>query len=229
MCHAFDINSTWQNNPTRAIALLLSACLLSVVSCSRTYGPRTAVVSRSCYCAPSKQTEPSSGSAKAPSFASSPSSKAEPLSNEHPSAVDAERLAPRARVVSFNCFSKKEDKSGTSLRDWNGGGPSGAAWNIDGAPLACTITLNAPCTGSTELQVFGNKTSLDKVVFRVTEGTSKTEVEIPSRLWERAAESGNLNFGTLLISVGGILVCDEDLSNIYPFADAFIAGFTGGE
>jgi hypothetical protein len=229
MCHAFDISSSRQHDSTRAIAVLLSSCILFGVSCSRTYGPRTAGLSPNCDSAPSRQTESGSGAATAPNVASSPSSKAEPLNDEHHSVVDAERPAPKARVASFDCVSKKENKNGTSLRDWNGGGPSGAAWNIDGAPLACRITLDAPCTGNTELQVFGNKTSLGKAVFLVIQGTSKAAIEIPSRLWERAAESGNLNFGTLLLSVGGILVCHDDPTNIYPFADAFIAGFTGGE
>jgi hypothetical protein len=228
MCHAFSIDSTRQPDSTRAVALLLTTFILSVVSCSCAYGPQTVAASPSCGSAPQKLSQPGSVSATT-RIASSPSSKAEPLGNAHPSLVDAERVPQKAKVVAFDCFSKKENKSGTSLRDWNGGGPSGAAWNIDGAPLTCRITLDSPCTGSTELQIFGNRTSLANTVFRVVEGTSETEVEIPSRLWEQAAESGKLNFATLLISVGGILVCHEDLTNIFPLADAFFAGFTAGE
>jgi hypothetical protein len=228
MCHAFNIESTWRHGSTRAVALLLSTFTLSVVSCSPAYRPPTVAAPPSCGSAPRKQSQPGSVSATT-SIAPSPSSKPKPLGDDHPSLVDAGRLAQKARVVFFDCFSKKENKSGTSLRDWNGGGPNGAAWNIDGAPLACRITLDAPCTGSTELQIFGNKCSLGKATFHVIAGTSKTEVEILTRLWERAAESGKLNFATLLISVGGILVCREEHTNIYPFADAFIAGFAAGE
>ena len=228
MCHPFSIDSTWRHGSTRAVALSLSTSILSVFGCSRAYGPQTVAVLPSCGTAPRNQSQPGSASA-ATSMAPFPSSKAEPPGNVLPSLVDAERVAQRVRVVAFDCFSKKENKCDTSLREWNGGGPSGAAWNIDGAPLTCRITLDAPCTGSTELQIFGNQASLANAVFRVIEGTSKTEVEIPSRLWKRAAASGKLNFATLLISVGGILVCDENLANIYPFADAFLAGFAAGE
>lgn len=227
MCHAFNIDSTGREGSTGAIALLLIT-FISVVSCSRVYVSQPAMVSPSCGSAPRKLSQPGSVSV-ATSIAPFPSSKPKPLGDNHPSLVDAERLAQKARVLSFDCFSKKENKSGTSLRDWNGGGPSGAAWNIDGAPLTCRITLDVPCTGVTELQIYGNRSSLGSAVLRVIEGTSKAEVEIPSHLWERAAESRKFNFATLLISVGGILVCHEDLNDIYPFADTFIAGFTAGE
>ena len=153
----------------------------------------------------------------------------QPPADDHPLAPNTGRLAGMVRVVSFDCFSNKEGKRDASMRAWNAGGPSGAVWNIDGAPLVCKVTLDAPCGGSTELLLFGNRTALGKAVFNVTEGRSNAEMAVPTHLWERAEETGKLNFATLLISVGGILVCGDDFTSVYPFADAFIAGIAVGE
>src|SRR5450631_89218 len=170
MSQAFNKAATRRLAAARAVVSLSSALALAAISCSRAHWPRPAAVGSDCRSdAPAKAADFSSGCAKAQSLAALPPSNMQPPADDHPLAPNTGRLAGTVRVVSFDCFSNKEGKRDASMRAWNAGGPSGAVWNIDGAPLVCKVTLDAPCGGSTELLLFGNRTALGKAVFNVTE------------------------------------------------------------
>jgi hypothetical protein len=132
-------------------------------------------------------------------------------------------------VRNFDCTSTLEHKRGISLRGWDSGGPNGAAWNIYDAALVCAVALEVPCVGRTTLRIFGNTRELAKRTSTLTEGVNELEVRLPFPQWDRAALNDGTPYATLLLSLGGVVLCDTDPSEQYPFADAFLAGFAGGE
>ncbi|MGC4068286.1 MAG: hypothetical protein QM784_27280 [Polyangiaceae bacterium] len=133
------------------------------------------------------------------------------------------------RVTHFDCTSALEHKRGLSLRSWDSGGPNGAAWNVYDAALICTVTLDAPCVGRARFRLFGNSRELAKRTSPLTYGVNELEVRLPFPEWARAALNDGTPYDTLLLSLGGVVHCDTDPSEQYPFADAFLAGFAGGE
>jgi len=214
---------------TKAWSLIVAGC--GALGCAKSGELLPAPATPSCVCAPSKQAAVEAAPVRAdvPNIPPDPSVKPKPPVDDPPpiSAKNSEII--KAKVAYFDCFANKDPDQVCSLRNWQGGGPNGAAWNIDGAPLECKLTLEAPCSGTAGVRLFGYKSLLAKWTLKAAEGTSTTNVEIPSRLWERSAESSPWVYSTLLLSVVGVLVCTEEPATTYPFADAFIAGFTGGE
>ncbi len=137
--------------------------------------------------------------------------------------------AERARVSTFDCVSALADKTEQSLRAWKSGGPSGAAWNITGAPLLCRLELEAPCAGTVQLRLRGNHVRLHESMWAVKVGNNAIEVAVAPALWEGAVQSGSFSFDLLPVSVGDLLLCTDDEGLTYPFADAFVAGLASGE
>lgn len=132
-------------------------------------------------------------------------------------------------LTSFDCFSAMEGKRDGSLRAWHSGGPSGAAWNIDGEPIICTLGWESPCNGVVHFELFGNAHAFEKSSSRtLLAGRSQWNIEIAARKWAAAMNSFELAYETLVLAVGGILVCNEDYDQ-HPFADAFIMGTASGE
>jgi len=132
--------------------------------------------------------------------------------------------------IGFDCFSTLEEKRTESLRAWHSGGPDGSAWNAGGAPLRCELKLRAPCAGTATLRVLGNTKQLAKREVAVGVGKNVLDWQLPSKAWEPALESSAAPFNVLLISLGGFLTCASDGGGErYHFADAFLAGFSGGE
>jgi hypothetical protein len=136
----------------------------------------------------------------------------------------------RAVVEAFDCFSTLEEKRTESLRGWASGGPDGAAWNVEGAPLRCELKLSAPCAGAVALRVLGNTKQLAKREATLAVGESTFEMLLPSAGWEKALEASPGAYSALLISISGVVSCSTDDGGAHlAFADAFMAGFSGGE
>jgi hypothetical protein len=136
----------------------------------------------------------------------------------------------RAVVEAFDCFSTLEEKRSESLRAWASGGPDGAAWNVEGAPLRCELKLTTPCTGAVTLRVLGNTKRLAQRAAALTVGANTLELALPSPAWEKAVEASPAPYSALLISVSGVVSCSTDDGGAHlAFADAFMAGFSGGE
>lgn len=165
---------------------------------------------------------PVAPSASPPSAAESP----------NPSRL-SEPAAPRreqALVEGFDCFSTLEEKRTESLRAWASGGPDGAAWNVDGAPLRCELRLRAPCAGAVTLRLLGNSKQLAKREAELAAGQNELDLRLPSPAWEKALEASPGPFSALLISISGFVSCSADSGGErLHFADAFLAGFSGGE
>jgi len=133
-------------------------------------------------------------------------------------------------VEQFDCFAWADEKGEQSLRKWQSGGPNGAAWNADGAPLRCVISLRVPCAGSTVLSVFGNQHALASQTWRLKPGTNELTLQLAARRWEAALSKGARPQSLLALSVSGLVNCeDPELGGGYPFIDALLAGFASGE
>ncbi len=150
-----------------------------------------------------------------------------------PSPPPAEPDVPRdpaALAVAFDCFSTLEEKRAESLGAWHSGGPDGSAWNVEGAPLRCELKFKAPCAGSATLWVLGNTKQLTKRDAAVKVGDNVLEWQLPAKIWDHALEGTTEPYSVLLLAVGGFLTCPLDGTvDRYHFADAFMAGFSGGE
>lgn len=136
--------------------------------------------------------------------------------------------APGSIVIGFDCRSTAEYKRDESLREWASGGPFGAAWNIEGWPLECETRLEAPCDATMHVRLFANARPLKAETRIVKRGAIEWRVEMPAERWSDALESQDLVFQTLAFTLAGVLVCEADGEHL-PFADAFIAGVSGGE
>jgi hypothetical protein len=154
-------------------------------------------------------------------------------------AGDAARLESPERYVNvaqFDCFSMEETKLLESLRTWRSGGPEGSAWNAGDAPLRCAVRLSATCSGPATLRVAGNQRTLSAREVTVSVGENAFEFELSQESWGAALEDSRdrspvpVPYTTLLLSVSGLLACQSDYGIVsHPFADAFLAGFSGGE
>ena len=137
---------------------------------------------------------------------------------------------PGALAVGFDCFSTWEDKRDESLRAWHLGGPDGSGWNVEGAPLRCELKFEAPCAGTAKLRVLGNTKQLTKREVSVKVGDNVLEWQVPTKIWERALENSEQPYSVLALAVSGFLTCPSEGTILqYHFADAFMAGFSGGE
>lgn len=85
-----------------------------------------------------------------------------------------------------------------------------------------------PCDATLHLQLFANARVLKAETLLVKHGTVEWRVEIPDERWSPALNSQGLVFQTLVLTLAGVLVCEADGEHL-PFADAFIAGISGGE
>jgi len=136
----------------------------------------------------------------------------------------------RAVVEAFDCFSTWEDKQQASLRDWAAAGPDGAAWNAEGAPLRCAVRLRSSCAGALALRLRGNSKRFDEREIAATAGENALELSVPTAVWEKALEASPGPYSVLLLSISGFVSCSVDAGGRHlPFADAFLAGFSGGE
>ncbi len=153
-----------------------------------------------------------------------------PPSKAEPSAETTRSKREQVRVEAFDCFSTLEEKRTDSLRGWASGGPDGAAWNVEGAPLRCELKLNAPCAGTVALRVLGNTKPIAKREAVLAADENTLEMRLPSAAWEKALEASAGPYSVLLISISGLLTCSTDSGDErFHFADAFVAGFSGGE
>lgn len=180
--------------------------------------------------APSVSVEPTTRDAASTATpAGPPTVTAETVTSE---TVTSELATPASAqnsiVTSFDCHSTAEHKRDESLREWASGGPFGAAWNIEGWPLECETRLEAPCDATMHVQLFANARSLKAETRIVKRGSATWRVELPAERWSAALESQDLIFQTLALTLAGVLVCEADGEHL-PFADAFIAGVSGGE
>ncbi len=147
-----------------------------------------------------------------------------------PLTVPAAQQRDHVLVEAFDCFSTFEEKRTESLRAWASGGPDGAAWNVEGAPLRCELVLSAPCAGAAALRALGNTKLLAKHQAGLVAGKNTLEVVLPAAAWEKALEASPGPYSVLLISVSGFLSCATDAGGErFHFVDAFLAGFSGGE
>jgi hypothetical protein len=145
-----------------------------------------------------------------------------------PTVTPAAPPPSREILTAFDCFSSIEIKRAQSLRHWQGGGPEGAAWNIDTMPIQCSVRVDAPCDGTLHLQLFGNAQPFKRQTRSLRQGSTSLEIEVPAKQWVSAAESWGLAYETLVLAIAGVLVC-ADGPEQHRFADAFVAGFASGE
>jgi hypothetical protein len=94
--------------------------------------------------------------------------------------------------------------------------------------MHCSVRIQSPCDGTIHAQLFGNARVFAQQVRAVPAGPTAWDIDVPLKPWTAALSSPKLPFQTLLLAVGGILVC-SNASDQYPFADAFMAGFASGE
>jgi hypothetical protein len=148
--------------------------------------------------------------------------------------VTASTQHERVVVETFDCFSTHEEKRTQSLRRWASGGPDGAAWNVEGAPLRCVLGLRVTCAGTAAVRVAGNERSLSERTVALAAGENLVDFELPAQAWEGALATAHLTspgpYEVLLLSVSGFVACPAEVGVAHqPFADAFLAGFSGGE
>ncbi len=159
---------------------------------------------------------------------------ASPTSVSPPPAVASEALetmeppATESVLVDFDCYAAIETKREESLREWGGGGPFGAAWNVDGVALICSVHVESPCGGTVHVQLFGNARSLGRDTREIARGATDWDVDVAGEEWTDATTDIGLTYETMVLAIGGVVTCNEG-SLHYPFADAFIAGFSAGE
>lgn len=131
-------------------------------------------------------------------------------------------------LVGFDCYSSIETKREESLRQWGGGGPFGAAWNVDGVALICSVHIESPCEGMIRVQLFGNSRSLGRETREIGQGATDWDIDVAGEEWTDATTDVGLMYETMVLAIGGVVTCNDG-SLQYPFADAFIAGFSRGE
>lgn len=187
-------------------------CLVVVQGCA-TSGAPTQV--------PCSASVAATGSPSPSAVAPSPRVACEAPETAEPPAADAVRVA-------FDCYSSIETKRGQSLREWNGGGPFGAAWNIDGAALICSVHVESPCQGTAHVEVYGNSRSLGRDARELVQGATDWDVNVAGELWTDATTDVGLTYETMVMAIGGVVICNDGTLH-HPFADAFMAGFSGGE
>jgi hypothetical protein len=140
----------------------------------------------------------------------------------------AEPPGAEAARIEFDCHSSIDTKRGQSLREWSGGGPFGAAWNIDGASLICSVHLESPCEGTVHIELYGNSRPLGRDTRELEQGPTDWDVDVASELWTDTTTNVGLTYETMVLAVGGVIICNDGTLH-HPFADAFIAGFSRGE
>jgi hypothetical protein len=140
------------------------------------------------------------------------------------------------KIALFDCFSLEETKRSESLRAWASGGPEGSAWNADGAPLRCEVRLSATCPGPATMRIAGNHRTLSEREVAVEVGENAFVVELALESWEPTLGESHdrapvsIPYQTILLSVSGFLACTTDYGIVnHAYADAFLAGFSGGE
>jgi len=104
----------------------------------------------------------------------------------------------------------------------------GCGSNAAGARVA--VRERAPCAGAVALRGLGNTKQLVKHKAVFAAGANALELLLPTDAWERALETSAAPYRVLLISLSGFVTCPTDAGgDRLPFADAFLAGFSGGE
>ncbi len=192
-----------------------AAGLLLVLACGRTSDPAAA--------APPPEETPA---AVAPEPAEAPSPTAtRPGLSEPP--VDAS-------IDAFDCrvLLEGEDRSG-SLRGWCGGGPGGVAWNAWG-DLTCEVEVSAACSGGARVALRAG--AIERIVKAVPLAPGQSaaaafvvaEAEWSAQL--RPTEHAPWSALTLTATVDIHCESTEDGPAVgFHLADAFVAGFSGGE
>ena len=140
-----------------------------------------------------------------------------------------------SRIVGFDCTSALEEHAGISLREWNAGGPMGAAWNWQGGGLACTVRVRAACGGVGVVRLFAGTADAGSARLSLTKGeTAPAEILVKERTWTRALSRASATepYQTVLFTARIDATCaGEGDTPAYPWrdADAFVAGFATGE
>ncbi len=166
------------------------------------------------------------GAASPTAVASPPIEASDALEATESDATESD--AGESVLVDFDCYSTIETKREESLRQWGGGGPFGAAWNVDGVALICSVQVESPCEGTIHVQLHGNSRLLGRDTREIGQGPSHWDVDVAGEEWTDATTDVGLTYETMVMAIGGVVTCDDGLGH-YPFADAFIAGFSGGE
>jgi hypothetical protein len=130
------------------------------------------------------------------------------------------------RLTSLDCVSALKDSS-ESLRLWRGGGPAGAAWNIDGGDLVCSVDVAMSCSNA-EVSVLFSAPPAAPVKGRFVEGTTRVQAIIPGAAWTSMPFDERAPFETVLIEAHASQLCPD--SGEWRFAtDSFVAGVARGE
>jgi len=78
--------------------------------------------------------------------------------------------------------------------------------------------------------VQGNTKLSMRQAWKVAAGVNRTVIELPSKAWEAATEHSEGIAEVLVLTVSGVLNCDDpSLGGGYQYVDALMAGFSGGE
>lgn len=143
-----------------------------------------------------------------------------------PPPLDVVPPAAVLRLTSLDCASALKDSS-ESLRLWRGGGPAGAAWNIDGGDLVCRVDV-APSCSNAEVSVVFSAPPAAPVMGRLVESTTRVQAVIPGAAWTSTRFDERAPFETVLIEAHASQYCPD--SGEWSFAtDSFVAGVARGE
>lgn len=129
-------------------------------------------------------------------------------------------------LASLDCVSALKDPS-ESLRWWRGGGPAGAAWNIDGSDLICSVVVVPACRNA-EVSVRFSAPPGAAVEGRLTDGATRADGVIAGSTWTSTAIDARAPFETVLIEAHASAYCPD--SGLWSFAtDSFVGGVARGE
>jgi hypothetical protein len=156
-----------------------------------------------------------------------PTPSSAPGSNVSFTAFDCVKMeAEQPSAVTSACGSDTGAAT-TGIRVWNGGGPEGSNWNVEG--LTCSVTLQSGCEGATTVVMKVGSRELARAAFERREPATLCRFVLPLQSWEHELDAGeDLPFRTGICRVEAYQTC-ADPPMMLRAADHFVAGFAWGE